>query len=120
MLLSANRIIAAKKPLIALVSTLVLSACGGGDPTRETSTTAVHEGKPIYDKFCKVCHAQGLNGAPILGNSAMWGERINQGGAVLAEHAANGFGLMPANLGRDVALTEEAIASAVSYMLSQL
>ena len=105
-----------------------LAACGnGGDTAISTAGTqakkadeAAHAGKPIYEKYCKACHAPGLNGAPILGNKAMWGPRLGKGEAELVENAKNGVGLMPANLGRKPDLDEEAIASVVSYMLSQI
>lgn len=105
-----------------------LTACGsGGDAALSTNSNQAqqaseppHAGKAVYDKYCKACHAPGLNGAPILGNKAMWGPRLSKGEAALVENAKNGVGLMPANLGRKPELDEEAIASVVNYMLSQI
>lgn len=79
----------------------------------------LEQGKAIYDATCKVCHAQGINGAPILGNKKMWAKRAEQGLPVLVQHASQGFGLMPAKGGNE-ALTEAEISSAVQFMLSQL
>jgi len=79
----------------------------------------VSEAETLYSKNCKVCHAQGINGAPILGNSKMWAPRVMQSVDVLHEHAIHGFGLMPANLGRNN-LDEKSIRQAVDFMLSQL
>ena len=98
----------------------LLAAClvGCAEDNSQPVASVPHAGKGIYDKNCKVCHAQGLNGAPILGNQLMW-EKRNRSESEFVEHAANGFGLMPPNLGRNN-LTKEQIADAVNYMLSEL
>lgn len=79
----------------------------------------LEQGSAIYVGTCKVCHAQGINGAPILGNKKMWSKRSGQGLETLVQHATEGYGLMPAKGGND-SLTKEEISSAVQYMLSQL
>lgn len=103
------------------VSLIFLSGCGSDSETAEVAAKSnEHEvGEALYKQNCKVCHAQGLNGAPILGNKKMWGPRAEQGATVLVQHAVNGFGLMPAKGGK-TDLTEEEIAAVVGYMLSQL
>lgn len=79
----------------------------------------LEQGQAIYAGTCKVCHAQGINGAPILGNKKMWAKRADQGLPTLVQHASQGFGLMPAKGGNEN-LTEAEISSAVQFMLSQL
>ena len=79
----------------------------------------IAEGEQIVKANCKVCHAQGINGAPILGSQKMWQERSQQPKSVLIQHATEGFGLMPAKGGNEQ-LTEQDITAAVSYMLSLL
>ena len=103
--------------LLAATATVIVG-CNNKDT--ELADVKDHVGKATYERFCKVCHAQGLNGAPILGNAAMWGSRVTQGEEKLVENAINGVGLMPANRGRNEALTEEKIAQVVAYMLSEL
>jgi len=76
-------------------------------------------GEELVKKNCKVCHAQGLNGAPIIGNSKMWAPRITKGRETLVANAINGVGLMPAKGGK-TQLTDEEIDLAVGYFLSQL
>ena len=73
----------------------------------------------LYKQNCKVCHAQGINGAPILGNPKMWGPRIAKGEKALVQNAVNGVGLMPPKGGRS-GLSEEQISQIVSFMLEQL
>lgn len=76
-------------------------------------------GEEIVNTVCVACHAQGINGAPIIGNKKMWSKRLPQGEALLIEHAINGYELMPAKGGRSD-LSDEDIASAVRYMTSQV
>lgn len=96
-----------------VMSIVMLSACSEPEPPKPSA------GELVFNKTCKVCHAQGLNGAPILGNKKMWAKRAQQEVGVLVEHATNGFGLMPAKGGNEQ-LTEAEIKAAVEFMLSKL
>jgi cytochrome c5 len=49
----------------------------------------------------------------------MWAKRLPQGIPVLVEHASNGYGLMPAK-GGNMALTEQEMTAAVTFMVSQV
>lgn len=93
----------------ALFTTFLTAGCG--------SNKDLQAGKDIVDKNCKVCHAQGINGAPILGNKVMWGPRLEKGVDTLATNATSGFGLMPAK-GGATHLADEEIKLAVTYMAS--
>ncbi len=73
-------------------------------------------GAEIYKGTCKVCHALGINGAPVYGNKKNWAPRASQGIDVLVQHASNGYGLMPAKGGNDT-LTDDQLRSAITYML---
>ena len=81
------------------------------------STNSFTSGQLLVKENCKVCHAQGINGAPILGNKKNWAKRLPQGEEVLIKHAIEGFGLMPAKGGK-VHLSDEQIAIAVIHMIS--
>lgn len=83
------------------------------------STPELAMGEEVVKSNCVVCHKQGINGAPIIGNNKMWEPRVAQGEATLLEHATNGFGLMPAKAGNNE-LTEEDLRLAIRYMLSRL
>lgn len=100
---------------------LMLSACsekpGDKGPKKLAGPSA--EAEKIYTKNCKVCHAQGLNGAPILGNAKMWADRASKGKDTLVNHAVNGFGLMPAKGGK-TDLSDEDVELVVNFMLSKL
>lgn len=103
---------------MALLNALLLPVVGLTGCTSEQDKILA-QGQAIYKGTCKVCHAQGINGAPILGNNKMWAKRADQGLPTLVQHASQGYGLMPAKGGNDQ-LSEEEISSAVQYMLSQL
>jgi cytochrome c5 len=80
------------------------------------------KGKQIYDSVCFACHAQGIVGAPKIGDKEAWAPRIAQGMDTLVSHAVNGFqgktGVMPPKGGR-MDLSDEDIRAAVSYMVGQ-
>lgn len=97
---------------VIIVSSLFVLSCSSKDPDLE-------KGEIIYTSACKVCHAQGINGAPVFGNQANWRQRKGQGLDVLTQHAVEGYGLMPAKGGR-TELSEEDIRVAVKYMLAAL
>jgi cytochrome c5 len=98
--------------VVISLSASALIACGKTDPD-------IAAGEAVFNQTCKVCHASGINGAPIVGNQKMWQARASQGLDALAEHASQGFGLMPAK-GGNQALTDEQIKQAVKYFLSRL
>ncbi len=83
---------------------------------------AAMSGPQVYNNACLACHGAGIGGAPIPGDAEAWSARIAQGLDVLKDHAINGFqgsaGYMPAKGGR-VDLSDEEVASAVEYMVSE-
>lgn len=99
---------------IVAVMAGLLSACSDSD--LEAQLLA---GEEIAKKNCKVCHAQGINGAPIIGNPKMWGPRIGKGREALVMNAFNGNGLMPAKGGNED-ITKEEINLVVGYFLAEL
>jgi len=76
------------------------------------------EGKAVYDKICFACHAQGLAGAPKLGDKTAWGPRIQQGMNTLVQSVTQGKGAMPPKAGSP-ALTDAELRAGVDYMVSQ-
>jgi cytochrome c5 len=101
------------KALFVLTIQLIVS-CSESPKVVEPS-----QGELTFKKNCKVCHAQGINGAPILGNLAMWKDRKDQPLDTLVSHAVNGFGLMPAK-GGNTDLSEDEIRTTIKFMLSKL
>ncbi len=81
------------------------------------------DGKEIYDHLCHTCHTAGVAGAPKLGDNADWGPRIAQGMETLISHAVDGYTgpdghVMPPK-GGNPALTQEQVANAVKWIVSQ-
>ncbi|OZG71160.1 cytochrome c5 family protein [Hahella sp. CCB-MM4] len=103
--------------LIAALATLGLAGCSGG-----AENELVSAGKTVWEANCRVCHQQGLGGAPMIGNQKQWAPRIAQGVPVLIEHATQGYsgatGVMPPR-GGNPDLPDEQLKLAVAYMVSQ-
>jgi cytochrome c5 len=126
-----------KKSSFALAVSLavLLSACGKQEsaapeapapaPAPEVAAPApapVAEnaaGKSAYNKVCALCHGVGAAGAPIPGDKADWGPRIEQGMDMLYKHAIEGFtgqkGVMPARGGSQ--MTDDEVKAAVDHMV---
>lgn len=79
-------------------------------------------GQEVYEGKCKACHATGAAGSPKLGDATNWGPRIEQGMDTLVKHALEGYkgsaGYMPPK-GGFVNLSDEEVAAAVAYMVSE-
>lgn len=78
----------------------------------------LEDGKKIYDQTCYVCHAQGLLGAPKLGDKTAWSPLIKQGMDILFTHSLQGYNRMPAK-GTCLSCTNAEIIAAVKYMVEQ-
>jgi len=86
------------------------------------TTTAVIDGKKIYNGMCVACHGAGVAGAPRVGDKGAWAERIDKGASTLYANAINGVqgssGVMPAK-GGNPALSDDEIKAVVDYMVAQ-
>jgi len=80
------------------------------------------DGKSVYESSCVACHASGVAGAPKLGDTGAWADRIAQGLDVLQEHAIKGYqggaGYMPPK-GGNAALGDDEVKAAVEYMVGE-
>ncbi|MFT4927246.1 MAG: cytochrome c5 [Phenylobacterium sp.] len=70
-----------------------------------------------YQNACKICHETGLNDAPKVGDAQQWQQRLQQGRAVVYQHALLGFKGMPAK-GGNAQLSDELVKSVVDYMIA--
>lgn len=107
---------------------LILFGCGQDEsitsppaiPVADAASSSLsgdQTGQRTYERVCARCHAEGLEGAPKVGDRAAWDDRSRQWEAVLFEHARNGFGEMPAR-GGESTLDEAAVSKAAEYMMS--
>jgi cytochrome c5 len=90
--------------------------------TEVTPTTPpAADGKQVYDAGCVACHGAGIAGAPRVGDSDAWTDRIGAGLENMVANAVNGFqgsqGMMPAK-GGNPSLSDEEIEAAVEYMVA--
>ena len=75
-------------------------------------------GKQVVEAVCAACHAQGLNGAPRIGDRDAWKKRAEQGLTTLTQHALAGIRQMPAHGGK-FSLTDLEIARAIAEMVNR-
>lgn len=92
------------------------------DGAPEKATTAsepqLEPGQKVYQRYCSVCHAQGIAGAPKTGDLKVWQKRMAQGWPVVMKHALQGYKGMPAK-GHCMKCTEQDIRESIEYMLSE-
>ena len=75
-------------------------------------------GENVYNTVCMSCHTSGAAGAPVIGNSAQWSDRIAEGKEQLYDQAINGVGIMPAKGGLS-SLSDDEVKLAVDYIISK-
>lgn len=86
-----------------------------------TEESAGRSGEEIYNASCTTCHATGIAaaiGAPEMGKSEDWEERLAQGFDTLLEHSINGLNAMPPK-GTCADCTDEEMKAVVEYMVEQ-
>ena len=75
-------------------------------------------GEDTYQAACSKCHAEGVAGAPKVGDKRAWGKLIREGLIPISADAFPGVRAMPAQGGQpDLALSD--FVSAVVYMANQ-
>ncbi len=92
--------------------------CGEASAPQESASSEPRSGNEVYDAACSACHNSGAAGAPKLGDTGAWGDRIDKGLETLVDHAINGFNAMPAKGGCSNCSDEE-IEVAVEYMVEE-
>lgn len=75
-------------------------------------------GRDTYIAACAACHDEATGGVPALGDAKAWSARSPLWESVLKEHAKNGYLQMPAK-GGHTALSDEAVAAAVEYLVTR-
>ena len=83
-----------------------------------SATTKSLSGEEVYKNVCMSCHTSGAAGAPVIGNSAQWSDRIAEGKEHLYDQAINGVGIMPAKGGLS-SLSDDEVKLAVDYIISK-
>lgn len=109
---------------VALADSLELASTQAAPVSTPKAVVAPLTGPQVYNAVCIACHSPpGVGGAPALGNSDAWAERIAKGMDTLIDHALHGFtgstGVMPKK-GQRLDLSDEEIIGAVEYMVAQV
>lgn len=75
-----------------------------------------------YNQTCAACHSLGVAGAPRIGDTDAWKDRIARGNEVLFKNAINGYtgesGVMPPKGGFNE-LSDDQVKAIVIYMVSR-
>ncbi len=91
------------------------------EPAAEPVAATQPDGQAVYQNACFACHTTGAGGAPIVGDTASWKDRIANGRDSMVSNAINGFtgsaGVMLPKAGR-TDLSDEEVAAAVDYMIA--
>lgn len=89
------------------------------DTNKAYASPQRRSGETIVAERCQTCHAQGVGGAPRIGDMAAWQPRLRGGVAPLVTSAINGHNAMPARGGM-ADLSDAEMRSAVEFMIAQL
>lgn len=77
------------------------------------------DGEALYaSSGCVACHASGVAGSPMLGDSEAWAARLEKGADELYASAINGIGAMPAK-GGNPNLSDEEVMAVVDYLMAE-
>ena len=106
--------------------TMLLSACssvasqnlGLGEQFRPPTLRAVTVDEEVMAKWsrsCALCHITGEAGAPVVGDTAEWQRRLEQGEEAIINNVVEGFNSMPP-LGYCMACEVSDFRAMVAYM----
>jgi len=94
------------------------SACGGAVATAAVSSEP-RSGEVVYQAACVACHSSGVGGAPKVGDTVAWADRIAKGVDVLYESGVNGVpGTAMMVKGGCMDCSDEEFNAAVDYMVA--
>jgi cytochrome c5 len=104
---------------LMLVAHAFLAPCQAAPPGYESDTRAYNlaHGRVVFTEHCLQCHGSGRKGAPVLGDTGDWDERLEQPLDTLIEHAMLGHGRMPPR--GELDLNDQDVAAAVAYVVNR-
>ena len=105
--------------VLVLVICSVMVPCRAAPPGYEGGTRAYNlaHGRVVFTEHCIRCHGSGREGAPVLGDTGDWDERLEQPLDMLIEHAILGHGRMPPR--GELDLNDQDVAAAVAYVVDR-
>jgi len=104
---------------IARAVTYMVNQSGGSwiEPASANELAAELTGEQVVKAQCSKCHAEGIGGAPKIGDLPAWVQRLKLGIPYLLRSAIHGHGGMPPRGGL-ANLTDAEIRSAILYMFN--
>ena len=107
---------------IGQINVAVAKEESSADETTSVEVVAAVNGQQVYNAGCVACHGAGIAGAPRVGDTGAWTDRIAAGLDTLVAHAIDGFqgsqGMMPAK-GGNPSLSDEEVRAVVEYMVAE-
>ena len=102
---------------VARAVTHMVNLSGGDwvEPASDEELVVERSGKQVVESQCIICHREGVDGAPKIGDLDAWVPRIKKGFGYLVRSAIHGHGGMPPR-GGQANLTDSEIHSAIVYM----
>jgi len=102
---------------IARAITYMVNQSGGNwvEPASASDLAAERTGEQVVEAQCAKCHAEGVGGAPRIGDLQAWVQRMNHGLPYLVGSAIHGHGGMPPR-GGQANLTDNELRAAILYM----
>jgi len=102
---------------IARAITYMVNQSGGNwvAPASAADLATELSGEQVVKSQCAKCHAEGVDGAPKIGDLEAWVQRMKQGIPYLVSSAIHGHGGMPPR-GGQANLTDAELRSAILYM----
>lgn len=85
--------------------------CGGA----AVVASGPRSGEEVYNTACTACHGAGILGAPKLGDTAAWDERLNKGMDEVLAVAISGINAMPPK-GNCANCSDDELLAAIKYM----
>ena len=105
-----------------LSAALMLPPAARAQPFDAPDLSGHDVGRRVWQGTCIGCHADGLAGAPPVGDAAAWAPRVAKGRPTLLQHALGGFfgpdhSMMPPR-GGNPKLSDAEVGAALDYMLA--
>jgi cytochrome c5 len=104
---------------IARAVTYMVNRSGGNwvEPASAEDLSTERSGEQVVSAQCVKCHAEGVGGAPKIGDRDAWVQRMKRGLVVLVHSAIHGHGGMPPR-GGEASLTDAEVRTAILYMFN--
>lgn len=120
------------KYLVSLMVIIVLIACGGGEKKTQEATAKytyvtptsemLANGKAVFDKYCHICHKEGIGGAAMLTDKVRWTENRAKNLDLLVQHVHDGYtgnyGTMTP-MGTCMECSKDDLRDAILYMMNE-